>query len=764
MVGNRPVSTVPSSRSVAMESRNSPKAMDLESILSPEAFEAIRKSLNETYPTRIRAIHYVAPHQHGKSTLFVPSLWNYIQKEWPDVCGTFIKGTLAQVVHLETVYSSENTVLCVNKDANLSGEKSERLYLTHYAVFYRNLVAALDGMKKQQRPMPSLPLVFFLDLERFPTLAGEVTLGLFLTYLSKLSTDTRAVDCQLDITVITLAAHPVPDVYRVFREYLHVDSPPVLNHTVRKRPQREQCDTVALQELLLQELAKPIVPPLDEEEPQESEREAGSRFLLIMPKDLYYHHLSEPWSGTSSPLPVVHITDASKPKELEEIMGSRHKIIRVDHSFQTVLPLDTTHVITTGKKWTRIYDKRTSQFISSYVDLTPEERAWEDAWVQASGRDITIMEWQDPPSDAVPQTGQSPLEGDMMFLVYQMVTQWETILRSRIPIPSLSHIKPAYLTEVARRLATVGLIRPDPDVLEQWSRVPKYDIYYKQMLPPMNSRSNFQLACLISHIKADKEEPRRNQLNSNAKRVLVRLAAIINFGVANLIQLDFAAFERLGLTEPGRTNIFEALIARDTAGVGRDLLRCGALWVALGLWQKRLSVRGQFWKLADDGFISLACSTIKLSKPISESVLAYVLYLEDLFRLPPIEPDQELAETALDPSDVIKINVILLQCYMHQQVCFMDGPMPLDMVSNSAVNMESDLHYLLDTKAISDHQRANTGGRIGFTAIYTSATKLNGKLHPYDLTLIPNQCHASLRAILKEQKCCEILISACINR
>ncbi|ETS77911.1 hypothetical protein PFICI_09973 [Pestalotiopsis fici W106-1] len=729
--------------------------------LASHVIPGIVTALRKNQASGVRAIHIVSPYSTGKSTQMVPEIWTRIISMWPNSRGTYVQATEYQAYslhrHLQTTNVTFGNVLGkADLYTTASGPPANTLTLT----IYKSLEGILADKIQQRTSEPPLgPLTIFIDLEKVPSIRVQVTLGLLVTWLSQVAP--RAAQQGHNITLVTLAGHEASDVYKTLHSFLGTEVAPLVlsvpdpqlpRQVVSIRDKRDDQAPGILQ-ILVDDFKDFLQSPEDLHLPPPcivvfvSEVEANT--LLGQPLSEMIGDEQQP----PIPIPIHHLTAKSSEGDVQKITLAQHpQIIRVDPSFQSVLSVNATHVISLGRKIIRIYEEHSSQFVSSAVRLSKNELSWEKAWAAASN--LSSVKLLTADGDAMPLTRpENPLEGDLMYLAYSLVYHWGSTEWKSIPIPCLPYTNPVHLNEMSRRIEIMSVVKQDPS--GAWQVPPSLRYFNDLLYTPLNEPRSVQLACLISHIYE-----MRQTLSTKAVRLLIRLAAIISCGIAKLMNIDEEQSSKSGLKSLGFRNslIFQLDIAAASSGIGQTMVCYGSLWAALGLWQKQVVETKGFEILGNhgkDGTIKVANTAVTLHLATCKKVLERAKQLEGVVEYALLSPDQEISETTADALGLEQVNNILLQSYMHQQVLFRplrSGSNELDsidLISSRKVTVMLPTARIIDGESIGAQQETNNGQRAPFSAIYTSIHDGDdGNLQPEDLTFVPYKSHKHLRSIL----------------
>ncbi|KAM0816395.1 hypothetical protein AB5N19_02197 [Seiridium cardinale] len=710
-----------------------PSQKSSRSILSAENFQSellpqITAGVAAHTKSGIRAVHIVSPHSIGKSVELVPNLWQHIKKKWPSKRGSYIQAIAYKARSLFEYYeqSTFRDMSALNRVDFASDPNggSEKLILSFYEALERDLIQQLDA--PQPEP-PTAPLVLFIDLETVPTVRGEILLGLLITYLSKLAstpTTSQTNHPSIDITIITLSSSRDTRVYDAFEHFLAAENRPLIAKLPETSIRKHRANGKIMGEIsstIIEAIKGDFITYLEREE----EVNPAPCLLAFMSRPDATHLLALPLRKTLQRELVPHSLDySSKAKEIKQVIElGGPKIICVDHSFPVVLASHITHAMSLGYKNVQTFDRNSSQFVPSKVCLSCDELDKETAWAEASSSaDVNFFITYDK-SWTRSQIPKSPLDGNLIYLAYKLVNYWGNSPLHTIPVPLLPKIDPEKLTEMLRRLQAMSCI----------SRVPGGGW----------KRKASDLHILIANI-LDKQY----SLSNKTKRVLVRLASIISGDLPSLLFLDLQQVSDLGLQmNSSVVPLLLSYIRKDSAGVGKQQVQYGSLWIALGLWQNRWSQHGDF-KTERASEIPCANSVVKMSKRHCVDISTMVLKLESYLKLAPLSFTEEIEGTKIDAAELAVVNELLLMSYMHQQIVFpyvkdMDT---FDLVSGQPIDGSNSTANLLDVDTL-----RNKGGdqlQGGFTAIYTAIHRVQGILVPQDLTLMPNQAHAHLKSIL----------------
>ncbi|KAI4868248.1 hypothetical protein F4820DRAFT_445387 [Hypoxylon rubiginosum] len=220
------------------------------------------------------------------------------------------------------------------------------------------------------------------------------------------------------------------------------------------------------------------------------------------------------------------------------------------------------------------------------------------------------------------------------------------------------------------------------------------------------------LACIHMH---------KETLSLSAKRVIVRMAAILACGIDTLCTKSTPEAE---YPRPDDVRVY-------CAGVGAQLVQKGGVWIALGLWQS--IVQGGL-KDNDGTYPTIRRGDINLSISTAVGVLELVSALEKLFGLP--HTIAELRDTELMLDEITFIERQLLWAYLHRMVYMIENPAgrPVDVVSLRDIEISPD--EILDLRMARVSQ--DNKGR-GCFAIYAGLSLSGSRYIANGLTLIPYQ-------------------------
>ncbi|KAH6658555.1 hypothetical protein BKA67DRAFT_533702 [Truncatella angustata] len=726
----------------------------------------IKNEFDNKAKNGFHVLHVVSPSGTCKSTQFVPRLWATLKSNWPQARGAYVQRILYQARELQRVfeksvdYRSEQKEFAFHQD---SDDMSNTLKLTYYEEFELGLIDALTG---NNTTFPSVPLVFFIDLETVPTASGEILVGLFIKYLATLNKHLSRQLSAPDITIVTLASHEATDTYETFEHFLSVAAVLAIADIPAYTAPKIELPGETPEEFL-----RALVDALEPDFRGWAEsRDAGAVartaveqtpapcVLVFLNQEFVARWLQEPlsriiWPNGSIPngmrgLVPMALDRCSPPDEVDKVLQAEHypKVICVDHSFPVVLSARVTHIASPGAKVALAFHQDSTHCIDSLILLSKSELQWEDAWADVSGTPGIKYFVPDSSHVAVPDLPKRPVEGELMYFAYRLVQHWSSCPLTLVPVPYLTQVCPLWLNEMFRRMKALGCVKRALN--RQWTRTPLGRVVQMFMDNKFhdgwlfNPGRSFQLACLCAIIFLDRQD-----LTVKAKRILIRMASIIRANISTTLQINEDRLEELGLLKsPDCYRTVRGLIHDCTGGVARQQIGNGLIWVVLGLWQTEWVHHGT-WKGQNE---HISCQTKHLP-----SVGGTVRKSE---KLEPLDHDEEVFHTQLDESELEAVNTVLLRAYMHQQVLFPDEFMlnPVDLISNQPVCLTGNPAGLFDSSALQEQ-----GVKLGlgaFTAIYTSAgmesspdegSEWRETLRPEDLTFIPRKAQAALATRLR---------------
>jgi hypothetical protein len=703
------------------------------------------EALNDEPAHGIRAIHLVAPHSSGKTMYLVPRVWDHIRSMRPETRVTYVQESqyeaTAAAESFDEMTGSKGYALV--GDVNLEGTAPASCGKLLFTWYERLRSALVDKLDNNKYVTPETPLVFIIDLEKLPTVRGQVSIGLLLEYLSRLSRhyeqNTESGN-HLDVTIITLAVEEAPYIYKWFNEQFGMEIKKIV--------------------------AAPSQPAV--QRTNESKRSLRQKIAAMRTRQPNFRVSVVAFTSNQEDMDFLGLASSflhggSTRGEIESaISKDEDYVICIDPSFPRVLHLWATHFVAFDDKLVRVLHQDSSHFVLDRVSISDSERRWEDAWELAArsftngvGRGISTLYTTHPA-----QAKEIPLEADLMYLVWYLCRHWGLCRWCQVPIPYINDIRLNVIDEMRHRLQAMDLVRASPTVVQRVVLTERGRAIEKWLYSPHNTSRSIQLACFLTRIDALRQglsNKRGRETWYPAIRVMIRLAVIIEHGVHELVEVNKKRLKDPDLVQTSKplARLLVRYIQEDAVGPAQDLVGCGALWVALGLWHKHYSEHGIH---NEPSVVQMAKSTMLLDVEKANLVARDVALLENKFSLENVSHHEELASTAMGPEHEMFIFKLLLTLYIHHQVRFHKSlKTPMDMASVRIMDMkEPNLHALIDDDYFGDQQASGKD----FTAIYTSMVlDRPGHVAPADLTVMPNQAHVALNQQIKSSGAPQLLVS-----
>ncbi|KAI1404197.1 hypothetical protein F4819DRAFT_504751 [Hypoxylon fuscum] len=679
------------------------------------------------------SVHYVTAGPYGKSTMLVPHVWKYAKSVRPQAQGLYVQGTDLEVVELDSYCANtEDEDHRTETQANIvpRGDRS-KLGLLSYPRFHSTLANDETFAWLEFGNM-----VLFLDVERSPTVKGEMTIGFMLAKLSRYLDENGLSGGDVNLSIILLGSRYRQEITDAFAAYVHVD----VTHL-------EWHETLSVSPLCLNPVQDPVEDVIVSHlfGSSLSEEEPASCVVIFQSYDAFSVsylpgiETCEEMDGIQ--LKVHVLKEDSSSDDLGDILDETEPfVLCVEPGFLVSLPIPNVKAILGGfHRTVKRFDRNTSQF--ALVEVLPSEAELhqERAWAIKS---LTYLESPPPyltflPKanyDLNPREDYARLEADVMRLCLHASIAFQDLWPERSPVPGLRLMHPDIIREAKFRLGMMGC-------LVYGSHAPvATDLGIKTLEYMENTEFNclgsIQLANLLARIDTNTDLP------LPVRRVLVRIAALTDFNPFFVTDEAFEALETHG------EEILKA-IENGSAGLGQREARTGHIWMQLGLWTK-YTTESEVEKVID---MPMADGIVMRSGRGIAKVEAYVRGLEQRLGLPPVT--NELADTMLEPSHQLLAFETFARAYLHQLVFFSTQDPPTDVVSMRRVRITRYSHIVNFEELV----RRSTVKFPGICAVYTSARVKEGQFEVEELTLIPNLIFNRILASFNVQHLTALLAS-----
>ncbi|KAI0901418.1 hypothetical protein F4806DRAFT_504887, partial [Annulohypoxylon nitens] len=383
------------------------------------------------------------------------------------------------------------------------------------------------------------------------------------------------------------------------------------------------------------------------------------------------------------------------------------------------------YFLSDGKiKCTR-FDRQTSQIVEFKRSLTQAEIFRQQSWLAKSDHPVTeFIATYDAASIARRPEGFAPFgdayEGNIFWTALSVIKEWPRKMAVELPLRAFPDQNA--MSEVMRRLRIVGCVALVGNTIGELTPQGRRMMRLRDWFRAEGRNVDIHTA----HLMASAFE--LPGLSANVKRVMLRLAVILEIGIDNI------CWKVKGSTESPTLHEIEALCA----GVGARLVHKGACWVALGLYQARRDEDDiSEWMSGPDSvypvpWLGLGMHTMKRVNDLVGS----------LELMANVVKAREIPDTRLTDSEIRVVETQLMWAYLHRIAVFTPGSQePKDFSSIREIIVSND--GILDFNIV----RKNSPDNDKCMAVYHRMIKTP---HPTartikNLTRIPGYCLRDIR-------------------
>ncbi|KAI1409444.1 hypothetical protein F5Y13DRAFT_181953 [Hypoxylon sp. FL1857] len=576
------------------------------------------------------------PHASGKSTTMVAYILDLVRAKVPDAPMVYLLPTNAEATLLAQYFRSSiqiTTPLLVNVPEEYSLPAGV-LLITSYKVMLRSFRAHGNQFPFSQRA------VVLVDSEANPTTDGEVLFGRLVKWAHSCREAQRPAAAV--VTISPFASARTEDVLNRFirrkPDLIHIPTDDSLSIPLSPMGERWEQGTT--------DLLRRAVATAAAAEPEK---------VLLGSESLHRCAIMED---------IDQINHESIQGPIVQVL-QREAALRLSHDLGLSLPWQgLKHFISDGWVTEHIFDRGTSQIVLVKRSKTKTEILREQSWLLKSGRPLhdTVFHTNYEHDHFEQLSLVSDPRGraynvDILWTALSLVHEWPSTLPNSLPIR-----RPPddwAMREAMRRLVILRCTdRSDEISIGTLSEIGLQMLSIKKEL----SDINFHAAYLLTSIPTLGDE-----LSSNVKRVIIRLAVILNHGIDTICTKEKSA-------KP----LIADEVRRYCQGVGATLAHRGAAWIALGVWQKKVQAGISRFGHGLLPVVQLGAG-LQLHVSAVKAVQDVVARFEAFFGLTTMA---ELAQTELTEDEIRSVEVLLLRSHLHRTVVFQEAKLqPFDLVS-----------------------------------------------------------------------------------
>ncbi|KAI3319413.1 hypothetical protein HD806DRAFT_547991 [Xylariaceae sp. AK1471] len=613
----------------------------------------------------IHVAHLTSPHGTGKSTSLIK-----------------------HIVSLKTSLDADTTIVYAGTNQPDLSRAQKYFAQTDTLAMTVTRTSLLDNM-------PSMPKITWLvDLETLPSEDGEIALGKILAASKSHPVATDDDGTEKNTVIVTLGSFRDKAVEQCFARFLQVEA------TVMTIAETEPL--ISLLPLDIEQLRgvlKHDTLMTDQEKDTAQEKVGlslvipGGDDLVTMPTDLDEIGCYVDW-----------ITDITDMRGVESTLQKVPLVIInpkiVDFSTSTDR---LRRCITDCIKTATYTDMATSQLMKGPRRLTKLEFMDQLGWVWKTRANRSAIDVYAPnfmidlmqPTES--QTGVDELSGwsgDLMIYLLHLFSTWTGWSIPKMPVRVIPLPMRPVIAEYITRLQFLGCLYEDTNAPVPGAFAPMgrtHTVLYLRGC--LGKDMDFHTAYFLA--AADGEEFRSRP---NVQRVMIRIAALIMTGIRKFMYLKFD----LDQAHQYATKVL-------CAGVGADRSHRGAVWLALGIWQ-RLLVQNQFSIRVVDVLEEPELSVKRLQ---GQSVLAVVKMLEEVFEVP--EASDELDATKLTKEELTMIDKEMMRAWLHRMVFIKSESLEaVEVVSTTVIATSSASANLPLRHTAEAYDRIGEKGFFGF--------------------------------------------------
>ncbi|KAI6080492.1 hypothetical protein F4821DRAFT_251413 [Hypoxylon rubiginosum] len=681
----------------------------------PQLQELISCKAKNENGIRINAA-YVTAGPFGKSTKLVPEVWKHAKATRSNPQGLYVQRTAIQIGAM--VYRlHQMNITDVARNTVPRGDDRSELGLVTYDDFQTTLRSDMDCPKPSDAMLDHQDMVLFVDVEDAPTVLGEVTIGLLVSWLEGLGKLPARLRAGVNITVILLGSTLKDDVATVFETFLgnrptHVDWVEDL--------QIEEQAVDDIENVTMEIIRSTLVYPFQNDDAV-PDNEPGPCVLIFMQVSQATQTFYAPLVRTVGRVPqIIALSRDIDFDRWGSLVDNRPKIVCADPDLCFSLPLpNVKYVISMQTKMVRVADQA-SQFSCRTIPISAADVRLQRSFALKC-RATYLTEWTKEWHEENRSDDEALLDGQMMRFCLEVSRVFGNLWYQKTPVPALRHDMPL-IREVKRRLHDMGCL-PTDDARAVLTPLGFSTLTYISG-GKLNRHEDFHLANLLARIETD------TTLSIPAKRVLIRVAALTNH--RPVISFAEDAVYRIMVQDPEAL----AAIKEDSVGVGRQQAGNGQIWTELGIWMKA-KVESAIIASMRNGVnvASRAEGIVKINIKAAEKAQEHVKQIEERLGMTPCL--EEVVDTMLSDAERLQVLETLTRAYLHRIVFFcLDPPNepPSDLVSLRRLRVDIQPHPIPLATIM-----AQSGGQPGgFYAIYQEiASNTDVGLMPLYLTLIP---------------------------
>ncbi|KAI1774833.1 hypothetical protein F4818DRAFT_416866 [Hypoxylon cercidicola] len=436
---------------------------------------------------------------------------------------------------------------------------------------------------------------------------------------------------------------------------------------------------------------------------------------------------------------IVHLKGPNV-NGLHEAFAGKERIFAIDPEVAVSAPTDNLElVISEGTTRAVLFDTMTSQLVACKRSMTRREIELEQSWALKTSlhrEDVGI--YMVTANNKRPNITTDPWSRawnvHLSWLTLRIFSTWPDTNPGDLPIRRPPDV--LAFTETMNRLVVMGLLEQDLEGKGRYSttilggRALRWMTWWATL--PLNATDQLQVhTAYLLAVASMKQDP------PNVIRVLIRLAAITACGISKFCVSN---------SKRGRPS--RSAVEAQCDGIGRRLCWKGALWIALGIYQKGMAkddFRGDSHRLLERDWALVSAG---LGYEIQQSVEA----IEKCIGLGPAA--DEIQYTLLNADEVAAVERYLMWAWLHRVIgirCERGEDTAFDVVSAHLVEID-EARDLFDIRKMTDSPEHQRIGCI--FAIYDRLVRCEpghpmmnkGKhLSALDLTFIPRELYREVQ-------------------